>query len=46
MVSPLIALMKDQVQALQGNGIPAAFFNSSLEFQEEQSSASNCARAN
>ena len=35
-VSPLIALMKDQVQALQGNGIPAAFLNSSLEFNEER----------
>ncbi len=29
-VSPLIALMKDQVDALRGNGIPAAFMNSSL----------------
>lgn len=29
-VSPLIALMKDQVDALRANGIPAAFMNSSL----------------
>lgn len=29
-VSPLIALMKDQVDALQANGVPAAFLNSSL----------------
>ncbi|HEX2617635.1 MAG TPA: RecQ family ATP-dependent DNA helicase, partial [Flavobacteriales bacterium] len=36
-VSPLIALMKDQVQALNGNGIPAAFLNSSLTFREERS---------
>ncbi len=35
-ISPLIALMKDQVQALQGNGIPAAFLNSSLGFEEER----------
>ncbi|MBL7951793.1 MAG: DNA helicase RecQ [Flavobacteriales bacterium] len=35
-ISPLIALMKDQVQALQGNGIPAAFLNSSLQFNEER----------
>jgi ATP-dependent DNA helicase RecQ len=28
--------MKDQVQALQGNGIPAAFLNSSLGFAEEK----------
>ncbi len=35
-ISPLIALMKDQVQALQGNGIPAAFLNSSLNFGEER----------
>ncbi|HPF95699.1 MAG TPA: RecQ family ATP-dependent DNA helicase [bacterium] len=29
-VSPLIALMKDQVDALRANGIPSAFINSSL----------------
>jgi ATP-dependent DNA helicase RecQ len=35
-LSPLIALMKDQVQALQANGIAAAFLNSTLSFSEEQ----------
>ncbi|GAB7025641.1 DNA helicase RecQ [Geotalea toluenoxydans] len=29
-VSPLISLMKDQVDALQANGVKAAFYNSSL----------------
>ena len=33
-VSPLIALMKDQVDALNENGIPATFINSSLDFDE------------
>ena len=33
-VSPLIALMKDQVDALRSNGIPAGFINSSLPFSE------------
>jgi ATP-dependent DNA helicase RecQ len=33
-VSPLIALMKDQVDALQANGIPATFINSSLDPHE------------
>lgn len=33
-VSPLIALMKDQVEALQGNGVPAAYLNSSLDEDE------------
>ena len=31
MVSPLIALMQDQVDALRANGIAAAFINSSLD---------------
>ena len=34
MVSPLIALMKDQVDALRANGIPAAFVNSSMTAAE------------
>src|ERR1700692_884522 len=29
-VSPLISLMKDQVDALEARGLPAAFINSSL----------------
>jgi ATP-dependent DNA helicase RecQ len=35
-VSPLIALMQDQVRQLQNNGIPAAFVNSSLDTAEIQ----------
>ena len=34
-VSPLIALMKDQVDTLVGNGVPAACYNSSLEAAEK-----------
>jgi ATP-dependent DNA helicase RecQ len=33
-VSPLIALMQDQVDALKQLGVPAAFLNSSLEAEE------------
>jgi ATP-dependent DNA helicase RecQ len=35
-VSPLVALMKDQVDALRARGIPAAFVNSSLSEGERQ----------
>ena len=34
-VSPLISLMKDQVDTLVGNGVPAAVFNSSLTAEEK-----------
>lgn len=34
-VSPLIALMKDQVDALRVNGIDAAYINSSLTYQQQ-----------
>ena len=36
-ISPLIALMQDQVTALQDNGIGATFLNSTLSFDQVQS---------
>ena len=36
-ISPLISLMKDQVDALQQYGVPATFINSSLSLNESRS---------
>jgi ATP-dependent DNA helicase RecQ len=35
-ISPLIALMKDQVDALHARGLPATFINSSLDYEEQR----------
>lgn len=36
-VSPLIALMKDQVDALHARNLPATYINSSISFEEQKS---------
>lgn len=41
-VSPLIALMKDQVGALHMNGIPAAFYNSTQTGREQRDIEDDC----
>jgi len=43
-VSPLIALMKDQVDALQRRGIAATLINSSLDFPEQKERIAALAR--
>jgi len=45
-VSPLIALMKDQVDALQANGIAATFLNSSLNAEESRTRLQGLGRGN
>src|SRR4029450_4001245 len=41
-VSPLISLMKDQVDTLAGNGVAAACYNSSLAPDQKASVVSGC----
>ncbi len=43
-ISPLISLMKDQIDALQGMGIPAAYINSSLSGAEANERLYNARR--
>ena len=43
-ISPLIALMKDQVDALRRKGVAATFVNSSLDGKERQRRLEACAR--
>ncbi len=45
-ISPLISLMKDQVDALTANGIPAAFWNSSLSIKEQKDVRENAQAGN
>lgn len=40
-ISPLISLMKDQVQALVANGVPAAFINSTLSYSQTLKAVEN-----
>lgn len=41
-VSPLIALMKDQVESLKANGVEAAFVNSSLSASQQNQIWADC----
>jgi ATP-dependent DNA helicase RecQ len=41
-ISPLISLMKDQVDALLANGINAAFLNSTLTYEQEKEVMNRC----
>ena len=43
-ISPLISLMKDQVDALAGQGVPAAFINSTLDPAEAEARLEAVAR--
>lgn len=43
-ISPLISLMKDQVDALRTNGISASFINSSMSRDEETAEIEKCLR--
>ena len=41
-ISPLISLMKDQVEALKANGVNAAFFNSTVEEMDRNHIIQQC----
>ncbi len=45
-ISPLIALMKDQVEALKSNGVAASYCNSTLTYAQQREVEEDCKKGN